>query len=233
MKKITIEITTKSNLFIGGVPTTFEIGGVDLHTVTDYEGNPLIPASSLKGVLRRIIRDLEREGNENAQNIEKRYENYLSSLQRKNEEQIKKVGVNIEKERLEKMRKRFEEKSASAECLFGIQGFNDIPKLIFNDLILDKKVEKWYSIDSKTSIDLDDVDIKSNPRTYKTVRPGISFYGDILFYRLEELGSSGVSDVKKILENALSQFNTGIYRLGNSGSRGYGRIEAKIVEESM
>ena len=35
---INIKIQTQSNLFIGGMPTPFEIGGIDQQTATDQEG---------------------------------------------------------------------------------------------------------------------------------------------------------------------------------------------------
>ena len=46
---IHISVKTLSNLFIGGTPTPFEIGGIDQWTAVDEEGFPCIPASSLKG----------------------------------------------------------------------------------------------------------------------------------------------------------------------------------------
>ena len=53
---ITIKMKTLSNLFIGGAPVPFKIGGIDQQTATDQEGFPCIPASSLKGALRAVIR---------------------------------------------------------------------------------------------------------------------------------------------------------------------------------
>ena len=50
-----IHIKTLSNLFIGGAPKSFEIGGIDQWTAADEDGFPYIPASSLKGALRAIV----------------------------------------------------------------------------------------------------------------------------------------------------------------------------------
>ena len=52
---IKIRIKTLSNLFIGGSPMPFEIGGIDQWTAVDGQGFPCIPASSLKGALRAIV----------------------------------------------------------------------------------------------------------------------------------------------------------------------------------
>ena len=56
---ITIKIQTMSNLYIGGMPAPFEIGGIDQRTAIDQEGFPCIPASSLKGTLRTMVREDE------------------------------------------------------------------------------------------------------------------------------------------------------------------------------
>jgi len=228
MNKELIEITTLSNLFIGGMPVTFEIGGVDLATITDYQGYPIIPASSLKGVMRRIVRDMA--GETIISEIKIAYQNYLSKMRKENERRLEDLGQKLESERMDKMKKRFEKayEDASAEYLFGIQGFNDTPKLIFNDLLMAKKEKNWDSIDTKTSIDITEAQMRSNPRTYRTVRPNITFQGEILFYHMNELEGFKVSE---LLTHVFEKLSQGTYRLGNSGSRGYGRIQIKRVDE--
>lgn len=238
--KITIKVTTLSNLFIGGSPTTFEIGGVDLFTVTNEQGLPLIPASSFKGSLRSIVRELLDEIPD-ATKIKKGYIEYLSILQQKTEEE--RVKFNIEGERIERMNERYRKaiESASAECLFGIEGFNDTPKIIFNDLLPEvntKQIDDYFSIDSKNTIEYKagpKPEVSANPRTYRVVRPGVSFVGDILLYKTDKLKLEGISMEQSIVDfikHAMNQFNRGIYRLGNSGSRGYGRVQIDIVGES-
>ena len=78
MERIKIELTTLSNLFIGDTPSSFEIGGIDQYTKTDFYNKPLVPASSLKGVLRRIISDMETDGT--AEEIAKAYKDYFKDL---------------------------------------------------------------------------------------------------------------------------------------------------------
>ena len=58
---INARIKTLSNLFIGGAPMPFEIGGIDQWTAVDEEGFPCIPASSLKGALHAIVREDQSE----------------------------------------------------------------------------------------------------------------------------------------------------------------------------
>lgn len=227
MERIKLELTTLSNLFIGDTPSSFEIGGIDQYTKTDFHNKPLIPASSLKGVLRRIISDMESDGT--AEEIAKAYKDYFKDLKEKNIRNLEKVADKIEPERKKGINDRFEKtiEEASAEYLFGVQGFNDAPKLIFNDLVVKEGQEEreLFSIDSKNRIDVVEDQLSAKPRTYKTVRPGVVFTGDILLYRMERLGIKGI---REFVENSLLEFNSGIYRLGGSGSRGYGRVRIEV-----
>lgn len=229
MEKIKFKMTTKSNLCIGGVPKMFEIGGVDMETVTDYNGQPIIPASSLKGVLRRIIKEMDSQ-EETAKAIAEAYQKYLKKLKEETLKLLASGEYKLEQERISAMEKRFnyEITNASTEHLFGIQGFNDTPKLIFHDLKLKNAVKDWYSLDSKNKIEFIKKNTVANPRTYKTVRPGITFCGEIILHRMELLQVNGVAE---FIKRALMHFNDGIYRLGNSGSRGYGYVEVKFDEE--
>ncbi|MBU5442522.1 RAMP superfamily CRISPR-associated protein [Paenibacillus sp. MSJ-34] len=234
---IHLKVTTLSNLFIGGSPATFEIGGVDLFTVTDYNGKPYIPASSFKGSLRKIVRDLARSDSDsaNAKLIGQAYREYLRDLLQENMERLGRLEV--ENERISRMKERYEKEieSASAECLFGMEGFNHTPKLIFNDFQLLDSNHDPFSVDSKNTIEYygapEDPKISAKPRTYQTVRPGVEFAGEIHFYMIDKLTVS-LDVIKQFIEHAIRQFNTGIYRLGNSGSRGYGKIQVEVIRRS-
>lgn len=250
--KISVNVTTKSNLFIGGSPATFEIGGVDLFTVTNAKGLPYIPGSSLKGVMRHMVRELI-SGNPSEQpddelhvlanEISQWYKDYLQKVALVQEEQL--TRLKIEDERKERAVRRMQDAidRASAEYLFGIEGFNDTPKLLFNDLLVVSAEsvadrDALFSVDTKNKIE--DVTIKNrehivaNPRSYRVVRPGVTFVGDIILYRFELLGdASKQQKIIEFIERLLLQFNEGIYRLGNSGSRGYGRVQVDIVKEEV
>ncbi|MGE6668243.1 RAMP superfamily CRISPR-associated protein [Paenibacillus xylanexedens] len=238
--ELSVHVTTRSNLFIGGSPSTFEIGGVDLFTVTNQEGLPYIPASSFKGTLRHIVREMI-ESHGYIEGITQAYTQYLMGLQEKNIQECEKYG--IDQDRIKRMKERYDKVigKVSAEYLFGIEGFNDTPKLLFNDLMPlgDKPVkEEWFSIDSKNSIELSDLggvpQVAANPRTYRVVRPGITFKGDVLFYNMDKLKldeQSLDSQILSFVKEAMIRFNSGHYRLGNSGSRGYGRVEIQFDEE--
>ncbi|GIP19710.1 type III-A CRISPR-associated RAMP protein Csm3 [Paenibacillus montaniterrae] len=243
-QKIAIRVTTLSNLFIGGSPTTFEIGGVDLYTVTDHVGKPYIPSSSIKGMSRTIVRQEELPGSEE---IKEAFKGYLERVKEQNLRRLQEMNISDNedfKTRRNSMKERFEKELArvSAECLFGIEGFNHSPKLLFNDLqladipaLMPPSIESYFSIDSKNSIHPDNDQstaptVTANPRTYKVVRPGVSFEGNILFYQMDQLNLP-ITQIKDFVITAIEQFNSGIYRLGNSGSRGYGRIKVEGIQE--
>lgn len=229
---IKFKIKTLSNLFIGGAPVPFEIGGIDQQTALDQEGFPYIPGSSFKGALRTIVRE---DSGKQADDISELYKDYLEKNQNANQDIINnKVNEEEAKKRIaERYEKAIEQ--VSPEYLFGIEGFNNTPKLIFSDLLLCNDLRdksKCFCIDMKNSIDAGGKKPVSNPRTYKTARSGLTFEGEIQLYKMELLGECASELCKKYVIYNLLKFNYGIYRLGNSKSRGYGRICITLEGES-
>jgi CRISPR-associated protein Csm3 len=230
---IKIRIKTLSNLLIGGAPLPFEIGGIDQQTVLDQEGFPYIPGSSLKGVLRTAAR--EDNTITMGAEITRLFTAYLESAQAANAQRIRELVDEPEaRKRIAGQYAEAKEK-LSPEYLFGIEGFNNTPKLLFSDLLLCEQYrdkESCFSIDMKNSIDASGDTPASNPRTYRTARSGLVFAGDIRLYKMECWDDKAIELCKKYIVSTLLKFNEGIYRLGNSKSRGYGKVEAAIIEES-
>lgn len=231
---IKIRIKTLSNLFIGGTPVPFEIGGIDQWTAVDDEGFPYIPASSLKGALRAIVME---DRTPEASKIAGWYRELLRKEKEEGWERIRECYKDNE-EVLSRITKRYADavEHASAGALFGIREFNNTPKLLFNDLRLKEEycdLKKCFSIDTKTSINCEGTEPKSNPRTYKTARIGLVFEGEIELYRFEppHFDENAVKVCKEYIMDNLKKFNEGVYRLGNSKSRGYGKISVSIIEE--
>lgn len=227
-----IRIKALSNLFIGGTPRSFEIGGIDQWTAVDDEGFPCIPASSLKGALRAVV---QKDSSKEAKEIAGWYADRLRQEKESAKQQIS-TYLNKNKD-MKEMMDRLEERYtnaaeyASPVYLFGIREFNDTPKLLFNDLRLAdeyRDMGKCFSIDAKTSIDSNGTEPKSNPRTYKAVKVGMEFEGVIDFYGFEGEEDFALKCSAYIAEN-LKKFNDGVYRLGNSKSRGYGKICVTIM----
>lgn len=48
----------------------------------DTQGYPIIPASSFKGVLRKIVRDMVSEGNEAAEQVKVAYQKYIEKVEK-------------------------------------------------------------------------------------------------------------------------------------------------------
>ncbi|OEH85142.1 hypothetical protein BHU72_05895 [Desulfuribacillus stibiiarsenatis] len=220
-----IIITTDSNLFIGGAPSTFEIGGIDQCTVLDNEGKPYIPASSFKGAFRAMIKDMITIQDNSNKYIVQIYEDYFKT----EEEKITLLHRMDDKVKLDKALQQFlnTKERISLEYLFGIEGVNRSPKLIFSDFhVMNHSLqsEQCFSIDSKNSIteDKEKSTVSSNPRTYKSVIKGITFAGEIDFYNFSNEQSLKI--VRDFVKSSLTKFNEGIYRIGNSKSRGYGKI---------
>lgn len=214
-----IIIKTESNLLIGGNPTRFEIGSVDQETVVDFEGKPFIPASSFKGAFREIIQreGVNKDKDENgAKEIIRIYETFFK-------EKMKELR---DDEKLENWERVVQE--ITPLHLFGVEGMNRSPKLLFSDffLICDESragtIEDCFSIDAKNTI----VNDQANPRTYKVARRNLNFLGSIDYWGFCSLEE--VRIVEKYIKEYLKIFNHGVYRLGNSKSRGYGKIRIEF-----
>lgn len=239
MKKIKFKIKTESNLFIGGMPSPFEIGGIDQCTVTEQGELPYIPGSSLKGALRNIVSEEEAHANsiqyrDEIEEIKRLYVSYIKNLENANKEHIN----SLEQEAKERIQKRYEKacNHVSAQYLFGIEGFNNSPKLIFNDLHLCslRDSKDYFSIDMKNSITFDEKEghPKSNPRTYKVAKKGLVFEGTIQLYKIHVLSEDAIGLCTAFIKESLEKFNDGIYRLGNSKSRGYGKVTISFRDEN-
>ena len=201
MKTLSVTVTTLSSLYIGGMPKGFEIGGIDMQTATQNE-KPYIPASSFKGALRDICRDNPRTC------VSELYKDYEQS-------------------------KQIEEETPKHLFLFGIQGVNRSPKIIFTDLALTEATENCFSIESKNSITEGEGCLESNPRTYRVARSGLIFEGQ-MYLNFDELKRSpeDTKSPQEIVEEYLvemcNKFAEGVYRIGNSKSRGYGHVDVAI-----
>jgi CRISPR-associated protein Csm3 len=230
VRSIQFVVTTKSNLLIGGNPTTFEIGGIDIATLVDKDGCPYISASSFKGALKEIVKE---NGDDTVANY---YREYLQAECDRNAVRVADF-YRDDPEKLEGYSKSYEKaiNNASAQYLFGIEGFNITPKLIFEDIQLttaSKSDGNYFSIDSKNTIENSEPNqIAAKPRVYKVARSGLKFEGSIRFRNITQLSGDAVVQVTDYLKKSLQHFNDGIYRLGNSKSRGYGWIEITFPQD--
>lgn len=229
---ISVRIETLSNLYIGGAPTPFVIGGIDQRTVVDQEGLPYIPGSTLKGALRAMVRE---DHSAEEKTIAELFQVYLEGLQKTDVPQLD-VLVKEAEER-ERIKEAYQAAidQASAEYLFGIKGLNGTPKLLFGNLRLcdaHRDAESCFSIDMKNTITSTEKEPKSLPRTYQAARRGLVFEGEIRLHKIGLLGVGAEQTCIQYICGMLKRFNDGCYRLGNSKSRGYGKVMIHTGDES-
>lgn len=230
MFEIKIKITTVSCCLIGNQTESFSVGGVDQSTTTDEKGNPIIHGSAFKGALRNLIREKHQDKMETTTE-------YMKSFIKETLEKYENEDIN-KTEKINKIISNLKSKNENfkSEYIFGIEGVNGMPRIFCSDFRVSKckdRKEDYFLIDTKNSLEEKDGNIFSNPRTYKVIKPGVEFEGIIRFYNpffIEKIDSSKEELIKKELIDVLKEFNCGLYRIGNSKSRGYGQIKVEIID---
>lgn len=230
MFEIKIKITTVSCCLIGNQTESFSVGGVDQSTTTDEKGNPIIHGSAFKGALRNLIREKYQDKMENTTG-------YMKSVIKETLEKYENEDIN-KTEKINRIISNLKSKNENfkSEYIFGIEGVNGMPRLFCSDFRVSKhkdRKEDYFLIDTKNSLEEKDGNIFSNPRTYKVIKPGVELEGIIRFYdpfSVETEDSSKKESIKKEIIEVLEEFNCGLYRIGNSKSRGYGQIKVEIID---
>lgn len=238
MFEIKIKLTTESCCLIGNQTESFSVGGVDQSTTIDENGKPIIHGSAFKGALRNIVREQEKKEGQ----MEKT-KMYVKCIINKILEKYQSEDI-VKTEKIEKLISNLENKVNSnelkAEYIFGMEGVNGLPRIFCSDFRViesENKKEDYFLIDTKTCIEEVNGNIISNPRTYKVIKPGTKFEGIIRFYNPffivnEDEIKKIEAPIEKELRDALKMFNEGLYGIGNSKSRGYGRIRVEFGDES-
>ena len=226
MFEIKVKLTTVSCCLIGNQTESFSVGGVDQSTTIDESGRPIIHGSAFKGALRNIVREQEKEVKK--MKVTKNYVERLIGeiIDKYDSEDITKT------EKIENMISNLKNKSLKAEYIFGMEGINGMPRIFCSDFRVieskDTKIDDYFMIDTKNSLEEINGEILSNPRTYKVIKPGVKFEGIIRFYNPFSKEDSETKKIEKKIKNelicALKMFNSGVYGIGNSKSRGYGQI---------
>lgn len=231
MFEIKVTITTKSNCLIGNQTGSFSVGGVDQATTVDEKGLPIIHGSAFKGALRNIVRENEAEMENTLayvkcilEDLEKRYKEISKNSSSPQKDKIDKIIGKIGKYKEE----------PKAEYIFGVEGLNGLPRLFCTDFCVTntsedknkRNINKYFSIETKNSLEESGNEVISQPRTYRVVKPGVCFEG-VLTFRDTYFNNSEeeLQEIREELKKQLAKFNQGFYGIGNSKSRGYGRIE--------
>lgn len=233
MFEIRIKLTTVSCCLIGNQTESFYIGGADQSTTVDENGKPMIHGSAFKGAFRNIVREKEKYSKV-MENTKEYIESFIErTLEKYENEDIAKT------EKINKIISYLKSKKQNpkAEYIFGIEGVNGMPRLFCSDFRVsefeDRQKDNYFLIDTKNNLEEKDGEILSNPRTYRVIKPGIEFEGIIRFYNsfsMENEDYTKEESIKRELIEVLKEFNCGLYRIGNSKSRGYGQIKVEILE---
>ncbi|MDO4765783.1 MAG: RAMP superfamily CRISPR-associated protein [Eubacteriales bacterium] len=246
MFEIKVKITTVSNCMMGSQTDSFSVGGVDQATTMDENKKPIIHGSAFKGVLRNIVRDIEKdstkmkETKEYVKSLLIKVKDKYTILQAEEADEKNADGLMPNKpDKLDIMISKLETyiENPKAEYIFGMEGINGLPRLFFSDFRVcqanEKEEKDYFLIETKNKLEEENGEILSKPRTYRVVKPGVEFEGNICFQNFffqnhsEELKNMELK-VKEELETAVEEFNFGFYRIGNSKSRGYGQIQVEI-----
>lgn len=210
------DVCLKTGLRIGGPTTGLKIGGVDQPVITDSNGKPYIPGSSLKGKLRSLIE--KKEG----------------------------VPLNKEDKKGNSVGHECKDENAYQYCpvckIWGILGSEEIKnvltltRLIVRDTSLD---EESITEEMKKNLELEYTETKMETaidryrgtalggslRTIDRVPAGAKFKEMEIIYSIYEESDKDL--LRKVFE-ALELLEHDY--LGGMGSRGYGQVEFKEIE---
>ncbi len=225
-----INIVLETGLHIGGSKDNFHIGGVDspvikgLIKVNDEEGPrflPYIPGSSLKGKIRSLLEITDK-------NVK------IFNSRNNNEKEKIKIGENYIK---------YEGESSIIKKIFGVPADDNkenkefsMTRLIVRDA---KPTEETLNLWKKQEDIVEGVVVKgensinrltshANPRFIERVPPGSVFEGELVLLVFEE-DKDEEEKMKKKIDEGLRLLEENY--LGGSGTRGYGKVKIKVVED--
>ena len=204
-------ITLKTGLHIGGTNASLNIGGPDNFVVRNPIDNiPYIPGSSLKGKMRALVEILN--GETNGGKPTNRVDTKAGAL----------FGVSADagghpSRLIVRDSVMITELDTEDELKLYKLTREDIPDFSHTDLP--------YT-ESKTEVAIDRITAKANPRTFERVPAGAQFKLNMVLNIFE---GEDEASLKETIKQAISLLEDDY--LGGHGSRGYGQVSIKIVNE--
>ncbi|HLP48757.1 MAG TPA: CRISPR-associated RAMP protein Csx7 [Candidatus Deferrimicrobium sp.] len=193
----------------------------DAPVIKDPQGNPIIPGSSFKGVLRSFIEGFL-DGAELPERLKPCFPTDNESCI--DEKEIEKIKNSVAKEKKESEIAKYVTEKACPVCrIFGSSFMGG--KLKIKDMPVDK--EKWHEaflrIRDGVVIDRDSRTARDKGKyDFETVSPGVPF-------SLEIMGDNLEDEEKGLIFTAFDLISQGFSSLGGNVSRGTGRIKIDLT----
>ena len=217
---LSYKITTCEPLAIGGSKENIQVSDLDRKIVKDFDGNPLIPGSSLKGVFRsffdRIISHI--------QNLDAKFKfNHIFPENSKTDEKVCDLSG------LENIKDFLSPEGICDLCLFfGAKGYGS--PLLFLDAFLDSS-QNLEQMEKRTHVRIDrgsDTAVKGGLFFVEGVPKNVSFLGRIIFEERDLGDKERENRLKLLFKILVNQFKNREIHLGGMRSRGYGLCLLKI-----
>ncbi|MHA1370358.1 MAG: RAMP superfamily CRISPR-associated protein [Promethearchaeota archaeon] len=217
---LTVELETLEPVHVGSEKET-SLSSIDLPIIRDSNGNPTIPGSTIKGVLRSYYSRLINSAGDdilNRYNI-KKIKDGVGSLN-----EIEKRFTKAEK--IDDKQSIIENELGTIEKLFGISGLASA--IVITDATSSNckvRVNKHIKIDNNT-----DKIVKGGLFDVEAVDDKNIFEFKIIYDFLKD---KAYSDVNNFVENILKpSLNKGLELfIGGQKSRGYGLVKASLKKE--
>lgn len=213
------KIKALTGLHVGGTTTGLKVGGVDLGVITDPEGKPYIPGSSLKGKLRSLLEKAEGLATNENRIWVKEGEVSIHMCDDKNCSVCNIFGrSNGKHKKFDDT--QFEIKTTTPTRLI-VRDANlieeSIPDEIKKNIDLEWTEVKWENaIDRMTSA--------ATPRQIERVPQGAEFEFEMIYSILEEDDKDRLAQVFKAMNLLENDY------IGGHGSRGYGQIKFEDIK---
>lgn len=216
--KLKCQIIVKTGLHIGGSKESIEIGGIDNIVIKtpvfkienkEYQDVPYIPGSSIKGKMRALLELVEKPKNNGEKPIALSYQG--EPCQCGSCRVCKLFGTHKAKSSYEPVRLRVDDFFPTKETL-------ELWERVLDGVYTELKTENVINRIKGTA---------EHPRHMERVIPGSIFEGNITIRIFEgDTCEDTFGFLKKGFELLMDDY------LGGSGSRGYGRVEIKILDVS-
>jgi CRISPR-associated protein Csm3 len=228
-KKIRLQLIVQTGLHIGSGDDKVQIGGVDSAIVKDpITKLPYIPGSSLKGKIRCLLETESRNFPDGE--LDEKLNTYfgINVPYKKKMDALNAERKNNNQEPIDyetPTRILFRDLTLCENYITKDDNGNEITKNFKKDFLEGKITTEFKS---EISIDRKKGTVTTaGPRTIERIPPQIVFEGDVLIRYFDD---NELEEIEKTLIEGLNLLENDY--LGGSGSRGYGAVKCKLLNEN-